>query len=279
MIDTANLSDLELLTLCQEYGEATRTWRQKFLGLLPEVHKRKLYEQKGFTSVFHFAKVMAGVSEEQVPRALNLDQTFEQMPALKTILNNGEASMHKIARIASIATPENQEELAEMVKILPKAALEMYVHDIKQSVPYWSVPGHKPENNHLFEQDTLKLESDITSELLELQQCGININEIIREALVQRKQTIEQEKEIISNECQPTTSRYIPAKTRKILKKEYGTKCSIKTCHKASEELHHSQRFSVAKTHDPKYLAPLCKPHHILAHTMDLKFHEKLRKA
>ena len=275
MIDTANLSDLELLTLCQQYGEATLMWRRKFLGLLPEVHKRKLYEQKGFTSVFHFAKVMAGVSEEQVSRALNLDQKFQTMPALKTILNNGEASMHKIARIASIATPENQEELAEMVKALPMSALKTFVKDIRAEE---GVVDHKPQNNHLFEQDTLELESDVTSELLELQQCGIDINEIIRDALVQRKQTIEQEKEMVSNECQPTDSRYIPTKTKKLLKKEYGTKCSIKTCNKPSEELHHSQRFSVAKTHDPHYLAPLCTSHHILAHTMDLKYHEKRSK-
>ncbi len=39
-------------------------------------------------------------------------------------------------------------------------------------------------------------------------------------------------------------------------------------------EIHHTQRFSLASTHDPHYLAPLCKEHHQLAHAVDLKVQE-----
>ena len=50
---------------------------RKFLGLLPEVARRRLYEQYGFSSE------LAGVSEEQVRRTLNLDLRFLDKPILR----------------------------------------------------------------------------------------------------------------------------------------------------------------------------------------------------
>ena len=49
------------------------------------------------------------------------------------MLENGEVSMNKLARVVSIATPENEEELAEKVKVLPMSALNTLVRDEKQN--------------------------------------------------------------------------------------------------------------------------------------------------
>ena len=48
----SSLSDKELYRKCQYYGTAARAWRQKFIGLLPEVNRRRLYEKKGFDTIF-----------------------------------------------------------------------------------------------------------------------------------------------------------------------------------------------------------------------------------
>ena len=37
----------KLYQLCKTFGARTLLWRQKFIGLLPEVNRRKLYEKKG----------------------------------------------------------------------------------------------------------------------------------------------------------------------------------------------------------------------------------------
>ena len=63
--------------------------------------------------------------------ALNLRERVEDKPALKKMLENGEISINKLARVVSIATPENEEELAEKLRILPKSALETLVRDEK----------------------------------------------------------------------------------------------------------------------------------------------------
>jgi len=265
-------SDAQLLSTAVRYGEEARNWKNKFLGLLPEIQRRKLYEKQGCSSIFVFAFKVGGVSEEQVSRALNLDKKFENMPALHQTLVSGEVSMNKIARVASIATPSNEKELVEMVKTLPLSALKTFVRDVRVSE---SVVDHKPENENIFEQEAVYLEQDVRSELLELQNRGVNINEIIRTALAKRKQDIQEEKETIAENSKETASRYIPARTRKIITQEHGTKCSITTCNKPSENIHHTQRFSISKTHDPHYLAPLCKNHHALAHLVDLGYQKK----
>jgi len=125
------ISDENLYNLCKQYGEHARIWRQRFAGLLPEVFKRKLYEKKGFISIFEFSKKLAGMSEEQVRLVLNLEKRFENTPALKSLLTDGKVSINKLARIVSIAKPENEIFLARQVQFLSKSAVETLVGDEK----------------------------------------------------------------------------------------------------------------------------------------------------
>lgn len=145
------MSDHELLKLCQQYGERALLWRRKFIGLLPEV--------KGCGSIFEFTAKLAGLSEEQTRKALNLEKSFEDKPLLKNLLLNGEVGINKLARITAVVTSGNQEFWATQVKILSKAALETLVRDQKSLEQNGlfetknedkSVPGHSnPQQNIL----------------------------------------------------------------------------------------------------------------------------------
>lgn len=268
------LTDKELYNLCKKYGENALHWRRKFIGLLPEVNRRRLYEKKGFCSIFEFAKRLCGLSEEQVRRVLNLEGRFRDKPGLHGALISGEVSVNKLARIASVATPENEDFWAEKAQQLPKSALETLIKDVKNEnqnglfkpqIEGKSVPGHKEE---------LHLESDIEAELLKLKRKGIDINQVLREFLEQRKQELAKEKEELSS--LPTKSRYIPVKIRRHLEKEYGNKCSIESCARSAAVIHHTQRFALSASHNPKYMAPLCKEHHAIAHAIDAKVRAKV---
>lgn len=125
------MSDRHLMALARKYGTEALLWRQKFIGLLPEVDRRKLYEKKGYGSIFEFGKRMAGLSEAQIRLALNLEKRFEDKPALRQALVKGEVSINKLTRVASIATVENEEELCVSAKVLSKASLDVLVKDIK----------------------------------------------------------------------------------------------------------------------------------------------------
>ena len=272
-------SDGELYSKCQYYGTAARVWRQKFIGLLPEVNRRQLYERKGFDTIFEFAFKLCGLSKEQVHLALNLRQRVEDKPALKKMLENGEVSMNKLARVVSIATPENEEELAEKIKILPARALETLVRDEKHLRKEAEFKNENGLGKPLFEDKSLHVQTlnfeiadDIKEQLNELNSKGIDVNGLLREMLKKRRTEIAEEKDEIAETIQSTTSGYIKVLIRKILHKEHGKKCSIPTCKKPATIIHHTQRFGLSRNHDPHFLAPLCKEHHIIAHSIDLKY-------
>src|SRR3990167_8962961 len=260
------MTDEKLYELARLYGRNALYWRQKFMGLLPEVEKRKLYERKNFGSIFEFAYKRAGLSEQQVRTALNLEKRFEGLPVLRGLLVEGKVSINKLVRVASIATVENEVELAEAVQLLPQKALETWVRDglDKPQNEGKVVPGHE-----------LELNEEVTEKLLELQEKGLDLNSLLLEFLEKREEEIAQEKVEICETLEVAKSRPVPARTQKVLAREHGKKCSIATCKKPAEELHHTQTFALSKRHDPRYLAPLCREHHIIAHSINLKFQEK----
>lgn len=275
------ITDEKLYQLCKRYGAQARHWRQKFIGLLPEVNRRRLYERKGFESIFVFAAKLAGLSQDQVRLALNLEKRFEDKPALKTLLTEGEVSLNKLTRVVSIATVDNERELAEKVKILSQKALETLARDERTLE---SQNGHALQcvsnafPQPLFESKSLRaqtlnfaLSGELIDQLNELHAQGRDMNQLLTDLLQERKEKVEQKKEELSEAALPTESRYMSAKVSAFLKEEYGDKCSIRTCFRPAVETHHTQRFSLASTHDPKYLAPLCHEHHSIAHAVDRK--------
>jgi len=271
------MNDEKLYGLCKKYGENALYFRRKFIGLLPEVNKRKLYEKKKFESIFEFAAKLCGVSEEQVRRVLNLEKKFEDMPVLKEMLVNGEVSASKLARVASIATPQNEGVLAMQVIVLPQKALEVLVRDERMAgVEGGNINGLQTP---LFDDKSVRahgkeprLDDDIKQQLFELQEMGIDINEMIRGMLKNREAGISTEKIAVGEEeIAKSPSRYISIRIRKILKQEYGDKCSMPNCNKPARQIHHTQRFALTGAHNPRYMAPMCENHHKIAHAIDQK--------
>ena len=179
------------------------------------------------------------------------------MPKLYEQLVTGEVSINKLARVASIATKENEGELSRVVQNMSQKAVETLVRDEKFT-------GLRAQ--------TLSLNVEVKNRLIELQEKGIDINELISAALNRREEEIAEEKAL---PVETTTSRPLRVKTKKLLTKEHGTKCSIPTCKKPSEVIHHTQTFALSHRHDPNYLAPLCKEHHEIAHAINMKVREK----
>jgi hypothetical protein len=126
-----NYTDKQLYDLCVQYGLKVLRARRSFLGLLPEVLRRRLYEKKGFVSIYEFAAKLAGLSREQVQRVLQLERRFDSLPALRGALVSGEVSVGKLARVACIANSENENELLNKAKILPQNVLETFVRDYR----------------------------------------------------------------------------------------------------------------------------------------------------
>jgi hypothetical protein len=224
------LTDAQLFHLCKKYGENARIWRQKFAGLLPEVFHCRLYEKKGFGSIFEFAAKLAGMSQEQVRVVLNLERKFEDKPVLKNLLIGGKVSANKLVRIASIATAENQQVLACMTEKLSNRAIETFVKDEKWAREKSVIENQNGLQEPLFDDKglhvhfdlqskgadvkslpsalsaspleiiKLKLDKDVLEKLLELQEKNIDVNGLVRKMLEGREEGIAREKEEIMKE-------------------------------------------------------------------------------
>lgn len=262
------LSDSVLLQRAEHFGKQARLWRQKFLGLLPEINKRELFRQKGFDSIFVFAFMLGGVRELQVRSVLRLEKKLEATPTLHTLLIEGEVSHHKLDRIASIAKPNNENFLANQVQLLSQRSLDTLVKDEKHDTLGLCAQTSISQHN-------LSLAEDVEHELIQMQQKGIDIDAELRAFLQQRKREITAAKEMITESPERRASRYISKKTHEILQKEYGTKCAKEGCSKPSENIHHTARYGLTNSHNLLYLAPLCKAHHEIAHSIDIKVQKK----
>lgn len=279
--DFARLSDTELLQRAEKYGTQTRLWRQKFLGLLPEIARRELYRQKGFDSIFTYAFMVGGVSELQVRTVLRLEKKLEKTPELHELLIRGEVSHHKLDRVASIAQPENETFLVNQVQLLSQRSLDTLVKDEKHDEL-----GLCAQTLAL--SPVLKLEEDVEKELVAMQQKGIDINGELRIFLTQRKAKIVEEKENLAQEQMQkehtykqngtSPSRHIPQRIQNLLKKEFGIKCAKDGCNKAWQDQHHTTRFAFTKSHNPYNIAPLCREHHKIAHSIDVQVQKHVQQ-
>ncbi len=357
-------SDSELYSICKKWGREALTARRRFAGLLPEVYHREMesrgvprkswLERRGYTCIYEFAVRLAGMSRDQVNRVLQLDKRFSALPILHESLIHGDVSVNKLARIASVATLENQRELLNKAEKLSKAALEIYIKEYRvacgdlgeQRVPsaYMNmvragmrvVPDEQNTDMNLgsasqvagqtvvslFESDILinpalsvltagagsvltskvgavptakagvvpghrfgdtetkthglQLDTDVETELKELQAKGIDVSDFLRKCLAQRKLEIAREKEKMAEEANrdredkfligKPASRYVPAKIKRIIRAQYGDVCSAAGCMKPAAHIHHQKPFASFGSHDPCHLRPLCKAHHELAH-------------
>lgn len=182
--------------------------------------------------------------------------------------------------------------MAGQVKLLSKSAVETLVRDEK--LLRIGMPGQLalPEKSNT---SKIELRATTVERLEKLRFKGIDIDEIINQALDRREAEIMKEKEAMAKEIETAragknssdgnqplrnipgdkllvkNSRYIPVRIRRLVQMEHGKKCAMDGCRREAEAIHHTRRFAMSGRHNPYYLAPLCRQHHEIAHKIDLK--------
>ncbi|MFA5855407.1 MAG: HNH endonuclease signature motif containing protein [Candidatus Gracilibacteria bacterium] len=273
------IPDKDLLALCNKYGREAILWRKKFIGLLPEVNRRRLYEKENFQSIYHFAAVSAGVSKDQVDRVLGLYKTFEDKPDLKKVLVEGTASISKLSRITKIATRKNQAYLAVQAQTNSRKVLETIAKDEIEA------RARAREENQLFKEKpklNFELPDEVIAELNRLHKIDKDVGKLLQEFFDQKNKEIEQKEQELSTRAREETHlpsrNYYKKAIRDFLHEKYGTKCAIHGCTKPAEEIHHKIRFGLQANNDPAYLVPLCAEHHKIAHSIDIQVTEHWEK-
>jgi hypothetical protein len=270
------MTDNQLYDLCQQYGREARKWTNKFVSLLPEVYRRRLYRKKGFCSIHEFAAKVGGVGYRVVDEALRINEKLKDKPKLKALIP--EMGISKLKTVACVAKKSTDEFWAEKVKKMTRKSLEVYVKDVK-------FPGESKTENvnlSLFDEGnkpskiqnpktqngnkstfSVQLSGEAIFDLRLIKQklekeCGEILcwDEVIKMAA----EKLLAEKPVRKYKARPSKSRAIPAAKRR----EQSKKCIAPCCNKLATEIHHLDRYALTKNHDR--LAPMCKSHHELAH-------------
>jgi hypothetical protein len=126
-----NLTDSEYDRLLKTCGHNSNVWRWRVIGLLPGAQRRGLHKRNKCHSIYEYARKLCGLSEALTDLAITLEKKLQNLPHLRRLFIFGEVSIHKLRKIAVIATPENEANLAFMVKMMSKNAVEAYVRDEK----------------------------------------------------------------------------------------------------------------------------------------------------
>jgi hypothetical protein len=283
------MTDKQLYNLCQQYGREARKWKNKFIALLPEVYKRRLYRKKGFCSIHEFAAKIAGVSKNVVDQTLRVFEKTKDLPELQSKIEKH--GIHKVRVVSNIANKETDKFWADNVEELSKGALELKVQKIRNSDPGIGTP--KCENPDQQAQIDLFEQSRDTPNMSTRQRFGMDLDleTIIQFRLVKQKfekergealcwddvikmaaEILLKEKLVREYKQKPSKSRPIPAKKRREMPKV----CEIEGCNKPAEEVHHEEPWSIFKSH--KNIKAVCKGHHELEHQSDSPVDVKFRK-
>ncbi|KKQ71976.1 MAG: hypothetical protein UT33_C0007G0065 [Candidatus Peregrinibacteria bacterium GW2011_GWC2_39_14] len=248
------------------YGKNALKWKRKCTILLPEIAKYRIWEKKGFSSIYEYAAKLAGINNASVNVALWAMRKIEDKPELKRVVE--EKGIEIIRPIANIATPETAAFWAEKAMGMSKNTLAAYAKEYKKSELGSPCADSKNyyENQTLFsdlsvEQITMDLSPETAEQLQKLKGQG-NWNELMQKLLQAYQARVEAKKPI----PQENAKRYVPAKIEKYVLAKTNNTCAFPGCTKEYKYLHHTWRFALTKTHDPDTLIPLCKPHERLAH-------------
>lgn len=258
------------------YGANAKEWMRKCILLLPEIEKHRIWEHKGFGSIYEYAAKLAGMSRNTVDDALRILGKIEDKPELQKVVEI--KGLNAVRPILGIATAETAVFWAEKAAVMSKNTLEVYVREMRRAQnlaqDFDAVGKISPDQNsrtstgNIAEKPHKKaigifmeLDQKIADQLQKLK-AGGDWNTLMKELLQIRAEKLEAQKP------QPvkTKSRHIPAKIKKhVLSKTNGT-CSFPDCTRPHQIFHHTQRWALENTHDPNRLEPLCLAHERLAH-------------
>ncbi|MBI5152644.1 hypothetical protein HZA39_03855 [Candidatus Peregrinibacteria bacterium] len=247
-----------------EYGANAREWIEKCKMLLPEIAKRRIWEKRGFSSIYEYAAKLAGMSKDSVDNALWILRKAEGKPELKKIAEI--KGINSIRPVLTIATVETAGFWAEKVREMSVHTLETYVKEFKKADSFCNVSKNYYQNQNLFPEiktETIQMEINpaTADELKKLKGSG-DWDELMQKFIELYKEKLEAQKP----ETTQSDSRHVPIKIERYVLARTNSTCAFPGCTKPYEILHHTARFSLTHEHNPGSLVPLCKAHERLAH-------------
>ncbi|MBD3330485.1 hypothetical protein GF354_03060 [Candidatus Peregrinibacteria bacterium] len=256
------------------YGRNAREWMHKCVLMLPKIERNRIWEKKGFDSIYDYARVIAGMSRYKVNDSLRILRKIKNKPELMEVAEN--KGIQAVRPVACIATEDNQKFWADKAKKMSKNTLVTFVKDFKEEKYCDDGAGTgSPTKNGLIErglnqkeQLSMKLDKELIEKLKKIKGKG-DWNEAMKKLLELSEKGMEAEKrqsKIEKPKPVKNRSRKIPKKIETYINRRSQGICEHPNCYKSAKNIHHTEAFALTKTHDPDKLKHLCVEHHKIIH-------------
>ena len=237
---------------------AKRNLENRLVQMLPEIYASGIWK-KYAKDIEEYAGRFGDIGGSTVRKRLNLEKYVEDKPHLKEAI--GKVGVHKVVMLATIATVENEEALADKVLHMSKSAIETLSKELRQNDGQVGQPCHA-----VAKILSIDLDEEMPFLFLKFKKKFKNLSnkEVMRKLLEEAEQPAKPAKLITGDEksIAKTKSRYIPAALRR---QTIGKgQCQYPNCNRPYNHLHHPERFAKVRNHEK--LVALCTDHHEFMH-------------
>lgn len=110
--------------------EAAKRFKQAeadLVELFQRIEEEKVFSKLGYASLFEYGVNALGLSEQNTYSFILIARKSREVPALKEAIHNGNLSVSKARRIASVINQENQQTWLQAAQVLSRTQLEKEV--------------------------------------------------------------------------------------------------------------------------------------------------------
>ncbi len=243
---------------------------------MAEIERRKLYVERGFSSLFRFCVEGLGLTEDQACRRVAVVRAARRLPDVFPMIANGELHMTGVAKLSRFMNDESAHSLVEQAKNKSKA--EMLIAT--------EFPGGKSSDDRVeaataetfaFHFDVSAEEKALLDRAKELTPPGTDIAEIFEAALALYVERLEKRKNGKTSrprstpaEDAPAGAAYVPAATRRAVVERDGAQCTYvspdgRCCSERVEPRTRSCRARAGAKSVAGELRLLCRAHNLHA--------------
>lgn len=248
--------DKEIHDQFSRYGKNAKEWMNKCVLMLPKIEKNRIWEKKGFFSIYEYAAKIAGMSRNKVNEGLRILKKTENLPAIRRVIEK--RGIFAVKPVVNIATEKTDLFWARKAFEMNKGTLEIFVRDyrkeqeekfletdnpgLKLGRPGAGSPinygSDKPrifqknldqnvEDRNSRIQVSMKLDLEISNALKEIKGEG-NWNEVMRKLLKFSKKGLEDEQKQLETKEKQLQKELKKEKPEKIKSNNHTVNAAIK---------------------------------------------------
>ena len=228
---------------------------------LLEIDRRRLFEERGFSSLGDYAMELCGIKPRKARYLVLVAKRLERLPAIRDAFDSGALSWTKAREITKVATPANEAEWLERARVLSNRELEKAVREQDGAGPgefatmTMSMPTEVLEMWH----DAYELSERMTgAELEKWQVLESALAEFLGTHLPNADENVVEETH---------DEQAVAAATRSSVLERDGWVCAFPGCTmRQTLDVHHITFRSRGGSDAPENLITLCRTHHSLVH-------------